>query len=389
MINLRVILLTALAIASFTATVGAGTIKTLDGKTELGFYLEFSLINDRGIAWTGSEVTFANRVKVDLTHRLYDDIIVVANGVWAPTVNEHTIGRETFDKREGNPEDLYIQFNRRVKRPVDFRLGVVKVPFGHFNFMAFEDRNRPISFARTREWDYGVRMDTVINRHAVSLAIVNGDGIQGTDANSAKSIVLRVLYPVKTVEDAYPKTVEVTEYPNPLNTNPKGGFLWQAGISMYIGNKYSTPIKIRNTHYGLDFKIDYKNVSLKGQYTYHRGGFSGKGVSAATLNAEDLARADTSTFKDAHSFVTEAAVGVTPRIVVTVMAELYDPASGSDNSGAQKTKTRVVTGAKYDYRKDVSMAIFYTRNDDPGYEYVSANTGRGNNVYMMGVAARF
>ena len=329
-------------------------------------------------------------MKADLTHRLYDDIIVVANGVWVPTVNEHTIGRDTFDKREGNPEDLYIQVKKLIKKkPVDFRLGVVKVPFGLFNFMAFEDRNRPISFTRTREWDYGVRMDTIINKHALSLAIVNGDGIQGTDANSAKSVVLRVLYPVKTVEDAYPETVEITEYPNPLKTNPQGGFLWQAGISMYIGNKYSTPIKVRNTHYGFDLKIDYKNVTLKGQYTYHRGGFSGEGVSAATLNAEDLARADTSTFNDAHSLVTEAAVGINPRTVVTLMAEIYDPSSRSDNSGAQKTKTRLVAGAKYDYRKDVSMAIFYTRNDDPGYQYASANTGRGSNVYMMGVAARF
>ena len=41
MINLRVILLTALAVASVTAAAGAGTIKTPPVKPELGFDLVF------------------------------------------------------------------------------------------------------------------------------------------------------------------------------------------------------------------------------------------------------------------------------------------------------------------------------------------------------------
>ncbi len=350
--------------------------------------MEFSYFNDRGQAWTGSEITFSTLLKADMKYRLYDDILLRAKGVWSPIVNRQTIGADSFDKREASPEDVYMQFDRLLGLPFELRLGSVKVPFGFFDFMAFEKRNRPIGFSRTREWDYGMRLDAVFNKHAVSFAVINGDGIDGTDANSAKSVVLRVVYPARG-ESPYPETLEVTEYPNPVNSNPTGGFLWQTGVSGYVGNRYSTPIKIKNNHYGFDFKIDYSVVSLKGQYSYLEGGFSDPGVDTTTLTAEELNRAVTNTYPRGYSAAMELAVGVNSKTVVTFMAEKYDPDSESDNSGAQKTKTRLVAGARYDYRPDVSIAVFYTYNEDPGYQYVADNTGRGNDVYMIGVAAKF
>ena len=383
------ILFLAVAVTLFTSPLYAADSASKTGKTEFGLYMEFLYFNDRGQAWTGSEATFTPRLKADIKHYLYDDILLRAKGRWSPTVNKRTIGGGSFDKRETNPEDVYLQFNGLLGRPIELRMGSVKVPFGHFDFMAFEQRNRPIGFSRTREWDYGLRMDTVIHKHSVSFAIINGDGIDGTDSNSAKSVAIRVAYPAKKGNSPYPETLELTDYPNPLNNNPSGRFIWQTGISAYVGNKYSTPIKIKNSHYGFDFKIDYSNVSLKGQYSFLEGGFSDPGVSAATLTPEELSRAVTDTYPRGYSVAMELAFGLNSKTVITLMAEKYDPDSESNNSGAQKTKTRFVAGAKYDYRRDVSMTIFYTNNDDPGYQYGADNTGRGNDVYMMGVAAKF
>lgn len=360
-----------------------------EGKTEFGFYMEFLYFNDRGQAWTGSEATFSTRLKADIKQYLHNDILLRAKGTWSPNVNKRTIGSASFDKRETSPEDVYLQFNGLLGRPIELRMGSVKVPFGHFDFMAFERRNRPIGFSRTREWDYGMRIDTVLHKHSVSFAIINGDGIDGTDSNSAKSVAVRVSYPAKKENSPYPETFEVTDYPNPLNSNPSGRFIWQTGVSAYVGNRYSTPIKIKNNHYGFDFKIDVSNITLKGQYSFLEGGFSDPGVSAATLTAEELSRADISTYPRGYSAAMELAYGLNSKTVITLMAEQYDPDSETDNSGAQKTKTRLVIGGKYDYRHDVSMALFYTYNDDPGYQYVAENNGRGNDVYMMGVAAQF
>ncbi|MFQ5431625.1 MAG: hypothetical protein ACE5EN_03860 [Nitrospinota bacterium] len=387
MINkLHAILFLAIAVTLFATPLHAVEAASKKGETEFGFYMEFSYFNDRGRAWTGSEASFSTRLKADLKHHLYDDILLRAKAVWSPSVNRHTIGGDSFDKREARPEDVYMQFNGLMGHPIELRMGSVKVPFGHFDFMSFEERNRPIGFSRTREWDYGLRMDTVINKHSVSFAVINGDGIDGTDANSAKSVAIRVAYPAGKEESAYPKTLEITDYPNPLNSNPSGGFLWQTGVSAYVGNRYSTPIKIKNSHYGFDFKVDYSIISLKGQYSFLEGGFTNSGV---VLSPEELSRAVTDTYPRGYSGAMELAVGLNSKTVITVMAEKYDPDSDSDNSGAQKTKTRLVIGARYEYRKDVSMAIFYTYNDDPGYLYVAENTGRGNDVYMLGVAARF
>ena len=390
MINkLRALRLLAVVFTLFTTPLYAGEAASKVGKTEFGFYMEFSYFNDRGQAWTGSEATFLTRLKADLKHHLYDDILLRAKGSWSPTVNKHTIGGASFDKRQSSPEDVYLQFNGLLGRPIELRMGSVKVPFGHFNFMAFEQRNLPIGFSRTREWDYGLRLDTVLKKHSVSFAIINGDGIDGTDSNSAKSVAIRVAYPAKKEESPYPETLEITDYPNPLNSNPTGGFKWQTGLSAYVGNRYSTPIKIKNSHYGFDFKIDVSNVSLKGQYSFLEGGFTGPGVTFAGLDPEEQSRAVTNTYPRGYSTAIELAYGLNSKTVITLMAEIYDPDSESDNSGAQKTRTRLVAGAKYDYRHGVSMAIFYTYNDDPGYQYGADNTGRGNDVYMMGVAAKF
>ena len=112
-------------------------------------------------------------------------------------------------------------------------------------------------------------------------------------------------------------------------------------------------------------------------------------MDTTTLTPDELSRAVTDTYPRGYSAAMELAVGLNSKTVITVMAEKYDPDSESDNSGAQKTRTRLVTGARYDYRPGVSIALFYTYNEDPGYRYVAQNTGRGNDVYMLGVAAEF
>ena len=119
------------------------------------------------------------------------------------------------------------------------------------------------------------------------------------------------------------------------------------------------------------------------------GGFSDPGVSTSTLTAEELSRAVTDTYPRGYAAAMELAYGLNSKTVITLMTEIYDPDSETNNSGAQKTKTRLVIGARYDYRQDVTMALFYTYNDDPGFQYTSDNTGRGNDVYMLGVAASF
>ena len=64
MINkIRAVRFLAAAFTLFAAPLYAGEAASKEGKTEFGFYMEFSYFNDRGQAWTGSEATFTTRLK--------------------------------------------------------------------------------------------------------------------------------------------------------------------------------------------------------------------------------------------------------------------------------------------------------------------------------------
>ncbi|MEE8483776.1 MAG: hypothetical protein V3S46_04180 [Nitrospinota bacterium] len=380
------------AASNLYAQAFAGEAEIAEGETEFGGYVEFTYFNNRSIAWTGSEASFKPRVKADIVHAIYDDVIIRVKGEWTPSVNNNSINYTGLKKKEGYPEDAYILFNNLRGRGIELRLGVVKVPFGHFDTFAYDDENRPMSFSRTREWDYGMRLDASFKLLDISIAVIDGDGRDGTDANSAKSAAMRLAFP-SIKSGAYPETLESTKYPNPKSANPDGGFKWRLGLSAYAGNKYSTPIKVKNNHYGADLKVDLRFISMKAQYTYMEGGFTDPAEASQDLSGygySDAVTGTTDTFPKGNAIVVEVTAGVTPKTMVTVMAERYEPDSESDGTDRQKLRTRFVFGIRYEMRPKISAAFFFTQNNNPYFDSISAiNTGRGDNVLQMGIAADF
>ncbi len=373
------------------------------GKTDIHGYVELSYFDDRGIGWTGSETTLRPRAKLDVTHALYDDITLRFSGEWVAQANRFSRAYGSLYQREGNPEDLYIHFRRFSGLPLDVRLGVVKVPYGFFNTMAIDDRNRPITQERTREWDMGLRLDAPLSFMDFSLALINGDGRQGTDANSSKSVAVRASFPAAD-GGGYPETEEVTSYPNPRAANPDGDFRWLIAASGYVGDRYTTPIKRKYSHYGAEALAAYGAFAFKMQYTFFEGGFND--ASMYNLTAAEWqqlvaanqytssVRQDMHTYPRGQSLWAELSYGLTERDMASLMAETFDPHMQSDATVFQQTKNRYVIGFKHDYRKGVTAAIFYTVNDnpafgDPSVDITQSDYWKGDEVLMITVAAQF
>lgn len=373
------------------------------GKTTVHGYVELSYIDDRGIGWTGSETTLRPRAKLDITHALYDDVTLRFAGEWVSQVHRYSRAYDSLYQREGNPEDMYIHFRRFSDLPFDVRLGVVKVPYGFFNTMAIDDRNRPIILARSREWDMGLRIDAPLTFMDLSLAVINGDGRQGTDANSSKSVAVRASFPAAE-GGGYPETEEVTSYPNPRAANPNGEFRWQAAVSGYVGDRYTTPIKRKYAHYGAEALAAYGPLSLKMQYTFFEGGYNDPSMNnltpaewqqlATDLHYTSSVLQTLYTYPRGQSLWAELSYGITERDMATMMAETYDPDMQSDATVFQKTKKRYVIGFKHDYRKGITAAVLYTFNDnpafgDPNVDITQSDYWKGDDVLMVTVAAQF
>ncbi|MBI5178740.1 MAG: hypothetical protein HZA04_05725 [Nitrospinae bacterium] len=397
---MRNILFICLAVLASIAPAGADDLpQSGAGKTAIGAYLEFSYMDDRGIGWSGSETTFAARAKLNIAHRVYDDILIRFNGEWKPTVNGYSRAYGQMKEREANPQDTYFQFDHPGEYPLTLRMGVVKVPFGHFDTLALSPRNRPAGMTRTREWDYGIRADGSAWLVDWSLAIVNGEGTEGTDSNSAKSVAARIVFPAAGAGDMYPETLEITGYPNPRAANPAGEFRWQFGASAYNGQKYSTPIKQKNSHYGADVKLDYSIFSLKAQYTFLEGGFTDPSVvsePASTfteLQYSSAVSTSIDTYPRGYAAFAELAAGISEKTLLTLMGEMYDPDSESSATAKQRTKQRLVIGLKHDFRPRVSAALFYTLNDNPAFgvsgNILETDHWKGDEILMAAMAVQF
>lgn len=372
-------------------------------KTTVSGYVELSFFDDRGIGWTGSETTLRPRAKVDITHALYDDVILRFSGEWVAQAHRYSRAYDSLYQREGNPEDLYIHFQRFSGLPFDVRLGVVKVPYGFFNTMAADDRNRPITQTHFREWDMGLRLDAPLSFMDFSLAMINGDGRQGTDANSSKSVAMRASFPAAE-GGGYPEAEEVTSYPNPRAANPSGDFRWQLAAFGYVGDRYTTPIKRKYSHYGADAQVGYGALNFKMQYTFFEGGYNDPSMNNITsaewqqlmtdLHYSSTVRPELYTYPRGQSLWAELSYGVTERDMATLLAESFDPDMQSDATIFQQTKYRYVAGYKHDYRKGVTAAIFYTVNDNPAFgnsavDITQSDNWKGDDMLMITVAAQF
>ncbi|MDH5543256.1 MAG: hypothetical protein OEY64_09860 [Nitrospinota bacterium] len=367
----------------------------------------FAFFQDHRIGWTGSEASFYTSAKLDYIHRISEDTIARFGGEFRPTVNDHSRAYDALKKREGSIEDTYMEFDRFLSRNTAIKFGVVKVPFGHFDTFALEERNRPVSMTRTREWDYGIRLDSRFSHIDLSLAVVNGEGTTGTDANSAKSVALMLAGGSGSGEPIYPETLYITNYPNPMVQNSPGGVRWRYAISAYAGNRYTTPIKERNNHYGIDMEFGYSIATLKLQAAHHDGYFNNLSVaeddlnrlvdefqygSAVTLNPEN--------FPKAVSSFAELCIGLSERTLMTIMYEYYDPDTMAAEDLRQVARERVVIGWKRDFRKDSSFAVLYTMNNNPAFArlvegspkkaiIVETDDMEGDDVLMMSVAVQF
>lgn len=387
------------------AAAACGAAVADDGdKTRIGGLVELVYIDNSGIGWTGSESTFYPRVKLDISHRLYEDALARISGEWQPTVSPFSRAFNALAQPEGRIDDTYLEFSRLFENTA-LRLGAVKVPFGQFDTLALNPESMPISFVRTREWDYGARLDARFQWLDLSLAIVNGEGTTGTDANSDKSFVARVVFPAQSGE-IYPETLEVTNFPNPATENPDGAFGWHFGVSGYNGTRYSTPIKQRNSHFGADLRLDYSIFSMMAQYTFLEGGFTDPSMNNLTQGqitalvdqfqyssqVADILSAHDS-FPRAQAIVAEVVAGLSNKTMISAMGELYKPDVDSDATPQQRLKQRLVLGVKHDVKKNVSLGFFYVKTYDPAFgvsgNVVESDSWKGEDILTAAAAISF
>lgn len=388
----------------FAAAAWGAAVADDGEKTRIGGLVELVYIDNSGIGWTGSEATFYPRVKLDITHRLYEDALTRISGEWQPTTSPFSRAYHALAQPEGRIDDTYLEFSRLFENTA-LRLGAVKVPFGQFDTLALNPESMPISFVRTREWDYGARLDARFKWFDISLAIVNGEGTTGTDANSDKSFAARVVFPAQSGE-IYPETLEVTNFPNPAVANPDGAFGWHFGVSGYNGIKYSTPIKQRNSHYGADLRLDYSIFSVMAQYTFLEGGFTDPSMNNLTQaqitglvnqfqyssQVSDILGAHDS-FPRAQAIVAEVVAGLSDKTMLSAMGELYKPDVDSDATPQQRLKQRLVLGVKHDVKKNVSLGFFYVKTYNPAFgvsgNVVESDSWKGDDVITAAAAISF
>jgi hypothetical protein len=377
-----------------------------DGKTEIHGYFESSYEIDRGIGWSGSESTMTARAKLDIQNHIYDDVMVRVSGEWQPSVGPYSRAYSILKKQEGSVNDTYMEFMGLTGENSELRLGVVKVPFGFFDTLATNDLTKPMTFQRTREWDYGVRLDKRFADFDVSFAVVNGEGTAGTDTNSDKSYAARIVFPAQK-GDIYPETLEISNYPNPVVENPDGAFKWQIGLDGYNGLKYSTPIKVKNSHYGMDLKLDYSVFSMIAQYTFMEGGFTdatmnnltGGEISALmtsllySSSASSLMAKNGYTYSRADSIFVEITAGVSEKTVLSMMGELYEPDMDSQATTRQEVRQRLALGLKHDFRKRVTAGLFYVFNYNRSFgkanSIVESDFWKGQDVMTGAIAVSF
>jgi len=390
-----------------SATAAVATEQTEPG---LHGFINFVFVEDNRIGWTGSETTFYTTAKLDYLHMVSDDTTARFSGSFTPTVSDHSRAYDILKKREGNIEDTYVEYNHFISNNSALKFGVVKVPFGHFDTFANEDRNRPVSMQRTRTWDYGIRLDTRFSFMDMSVAAVNGEGTSGTDANSAKSVVLRFEFPAGSDGDAtsiYPEVEQITNYHNPRIQNLDGSFDWHFGISGYAGNRYTTPVKEKNNHYGVDLELGYSVAALKLQATYHEGFFNNRSVAQDDINRISgelkygpAVTLDIDDYPHALSSFVELVIGLSDKAMLTLMYEYYDPDIDSAASVTQVARERIVIGWKRDFRENSTFAFLYTINNNPAFSRLIEGSSRrvnvvetddmeGDNALMMSVAVQF
>ncbi len=387
------------------AAVACGAAVADDGeKTRISGLVELVYLDNSGIGWTGSEATFYPRVKLDISHRLYEDALARISGEWQPTASPYSRAYAALARPEGQIDDTYLELSRLFENTA-LRLGAVKVPFGQFDTLALNPESMPISFARTREWDYGARLDARFQWFDLSLAIVNGEGTTGTDTNSDKSFAARVVFPAQSGE-IYPETLEVTNFPNPSLANRDGAFGWHFGVSGYNGTKYSTPIKQRNSHYGADLRLDYSIFSMMAQYTFLEGGFTDPSMNNLTQaqitalvnefqyssQVADILSAN-DRFPRAQAVVAEVVAGLSDKTLLSAMGELYKPDVDSDATPQQRLKQRLVLGVKHDVKKNVSLGFFYVKTYNPAFgvsgNVVESDSWKGDDVMTAAAAISF
>lgn len=360
----------------------------------IGGYFEYSFISDRRIFWSGSEATFTPLVRLTIEKPIEDNIGIYLSAMWTPTVNEHSIGYVELKKREAYPEDLYIYFGNFMQANGELRLGMVKVPFGIFNLLTLGGpHSMPMTTARTREWDVGVRYDVCWGDFGISFATINGDGNGGTDANSDKSFSLRVVYPEAEIKRIYPATINTVSYHSQQAPGSIDDY-WLLGMSAYYGDKYSTPIKERNKHYDVDLTLSYGIVSFAMQASYLEGGFTDESVRGATFTDSTYSSGvttDIDTYNRGAMFSNQIVVRTGERTLISLLTEWYDPDLTSDATPKQRTKSRFVVGASYSITHRTSLSAFFATNQDPYLDGIDAekNASKGGNVYMASVAASF
>lgn len=402
--TMKKIRLVVLQLVVTVAALGAASADEAE-KTRIGGYVDAVFLYNSGIGWSGSEAFFFPRVKLDITHKVNENALVRVSGEWQPTVSPYSRAYSTLKQTEGVPDDTYLEFSG-LSENTTARFGVVKVPFGQFDTMAFNTPSRPTSFGRTRGWDYGFRLDRRFQLFDLSLAVVNGDGVTGTATQSDKTYVARIVFPAQTGE-IYPETLEITNYPNPAKTNAGGDFGWSFGISGYNGTKYSTPIKIKASHYGADLRMNYSIFSLMTQYSLLEGGFTDptmNNLSPADITAlvstfqysssvVNLLNGVGATYPRAQASVTELVAGLNDKTVVSVMWEYYEPDMNSDSTPQQMERTKFVFGVKHDFKENISLGAFYVKNHNPAFgnsgNIVETDWRKGDDIFMTGIATQF
>ncbi len=320
--------------------------------------IDVSFINDRRLHWTGTESTFRTQARLYIDYAFDERLAFRLAGRALQGIGYHARTYERLKYDGFTPEDTYIELDRFPVQGAYLQAGIVRVPFGIFDTFALEDINRPLVHKRSREWDSGVLVGYRGHGIDARAALVNGEGSDGVrlDTNSSKSGVARL--------GAYLQYEETRI---------------SAGLSGYYGNKYSTPIKERNSHWGVDLSLMLPRFAALAEFV----SFNGKPVKVGDLDYYEFK--DDITIGNNESDANGWYVQFKGEIIEDILElfygfSSYDPAIDAEQEAWEKVKRRHTIGSRLVMLSYLELFLIYTSEDDPAFGLLKeeSNTYKGD-----------
>ena len=328
--------------------------------------IQAAYLRDQAMHWRGTESTFDVRAWLSATASPWPSLDAILTVRLQLETADLARRRDDVGAKHIELEDTFLRWRTRSGNWVTALTGGMflapfgpkETPFEH----ALYDLARTRTRALAREYDAGIRLD-VSSPWATrfTLAAVNGEG-QTRDANSAKSVIARLIL-------AWPEEFDC----------------WQIelGGSHYKGERHSTPVKLYNDHTGLHVALRTRWLTLKHEAIWFRGGLreaipeyidnfgfsrSSDRYIEALRRAEELWGDGDFSPRRSLGWSIGAEVSLPRRVSLFYTFDRYDPNTKSNRYPIDQAKSRHISGLSWRPFPKIELVGAYVADCDPFFD---------------------